>query len=141
LQISIAQTLPKLPEFRQQGFYTAYTEGWALYSEQLGKELGFCQDPYSDYGRLELELLRAVRLVLDTGVHYKHWTRQQMVDYFHEYTSEDEPAVQAETDRYIANPGQALGYKLGQLEILKLRSQARDELGKQYDVRASTMRS
>jgi uncharacterized protein (DUF885 family) len=80
-------------------------------------------------------MLRAVRLVLDTGVHYKHWTRQQMVDYFHQYTSEDEPDVQAETDRYIAFPGQALGYKLGQLEILKLRQQAQDELGARYDVR------
>jgi uncharacterized protein (DUF885 family) len=135
MQISIAQTLPDLPTFRQQGNYTAYQEGWALYAEQLGKELGFYQDPYSDYGRLESEMLRAVRLVLDTGVHYKHWTRQQMVDYFHEHTSEDEPDLQAETDRYIAIPGQALGYKLGQLDILRLRKQAQDELGKQYDVR------
>jgi uncharacterized protein (DUF885 family) len=136
MQISIAQTLPELPKFRQESFYTAYVEGWALYAEQLGKELGFYQDPYSDYGRLEGEMLRAVRLVLDTGVHYKHWTRQQMVDYFHEHTSEDEPDVQAETDRYIAIPGQALGYKLGQLDILRLRKQAQEELGKQYDVRA-----
>jgi uncharacterized protein (DUF885 family) len=98
--------------------------------------MGFYQDPYSDYGRLAGEMLRAVRLVLDTGVHYKHWTRQQMVDYFHNYTSEDEPDVQAETDRYIAFPGQALGYKLGQLDILRLRQKAQDELGKQYDVRA-----
>jgi uncharacterized protein (DUF885 family) len=136
MQISIAQTLPEMPKFRQEGFYSAYEEGWALYAEQLGKELGFYQDPYSDYGRLEGEMLRAVRLVLDTGVHYKHWTRQQMVDYFHEHTSEDEPDVQAETDRYIAIPGQALGYKLGQLDILKLRKQAQDELGNRYDVRA-----
>jgi uncharacterized protein (DUF885 family) len=137
MQISIAQTLPELPKFRQEGLsYTAYVEGWGLYAEQLGKEFGFYQDPYSDYGRLEGEMLRAVRLVLDTGVHYKHWTRQQMVGYFHEYTSEDEPDVQAETDRYIAWPGQALGYKLGQLDILRLRKQAQDELGKQYDVRA-----
>jgi len=136
MQISIAQTLPELPKFRQQGFYSAYEEGWALYAEQLGKELGFYQDPYSDYGRLDSEMLRAVRLVLDTGVHYKHWTRQQMVDYFHEHTSDDEPDVQAETDRYIAWPGQAPGYKLGQLDILKLRKQAQDELGNRYDVRA-----
>jgi uncharacterized protein (DUF885 family) len=136
MQISIAQTLPELPKFRQQGSYTAYVEGWALYSESLGKEMGFYQDPYSDYGRLEGELLRATRLVLDTGVHYKHWTRQQMVDFFHNYTSEDEPEVQAETDRYIAVPGQALGYKLGQLEILKLRLQAQEQLGAKYDVRA-----
>jgi uncharacterized protein (DUF885 family) len=136
MQISIAQTLPELPRFRQEGFFSAYEEDWALYAERLGKEMGFYQDPYSDYGRLSGEMLRAVRLVLDTGVHYKHWTRQPMVDYFHTYTSEDEPDVQAETDRYIAWPGQALGYKLGQLEILRLRQKAQDELGKQYDIRA-----
>jgi uncharacterized protein (DUF885 family) len=136
MQIAIAQTLPELPKFRQEGGYNAYVEGWALYAERLGKEMGFYQDPYSDYGRLAGEMLRAVRLVLDTGVHYKHWTRQQMVDYFHEFSSEDEPDVQAETDRYIAMPGQALGYKLGQLDILRLRQKAQDELGKQYDVRA-----
>jgi uncharacterized protein (DUF885 family) len=136
MQISIAQTLPALPKFRQEGGYNAYDEGWALYAERLGKEMGFYKDPYSDYGRLSGEMLRAVRLVLDTGVHYKHWTRQQMVDYFHTYTSEDEPDVQAETDRYIAFPGQALGYKLGQLDILRLRQKAQDELGKRYDVRA-----
>jgi uncharacterized protein (DUF885 family) len=94
------------------------------------------QDPYSDYGRLSAELLRAVRLVLDTGVHYKHWTRQQMVDYFHNYTSEDEPDLQAETDRYIAIPGQALGYMLGKLDILRLRQKAKDELSAKYDIRA-----
>jgi len=136
MQISIAQTLPELPRFRQEGGYNAYVEGWALYAERLGKEMGFYQDPYSDYGRLSGEMLRAIRLVLDTGVHYKHWTRQQMVDYFHEFSSEDEPDVQAETDRYIAIPGQALGYKLGQLEILRLRQKAQDELGSKYDVRA-----
>lgn len=136
MQISIAQTLPELPKFRQEGGYTAYVEGWALYAESLSKEMGFYQDPYSDYGRLEGEVLRATRLVLDTGVHYKHWTRQQMVDFFHSYTSEDEPDVQAETDRYIAIPGQALGYKLGQLEILKLRLEAQEQLGAKYDVRA-----
>jgi len=136
MQISIAQTLPELPSFRQEGGYNAYVEGWALCAERLGKEMGFYQDPYSDYGRLSGEMLRAIRLVLDTGVHYKHWTRQQMVDYFHEFSSEDEPDVQAETDRYIAIPGQALGYKLGQLEILRLRKKAQDELGSKYDVRA-----
>jgi uncharacterized protein (DUF885 family) len=136
MQISIAQTLPELPRFRQEGGFNAYDEGWALYAERLGKEMGFYQDPYSDYGRLEGEMLRAVRLVLDTGVHYKHWNRQQMIDYFHNYTSEDEPDVQAETDRYIAWPAQALGYKLGQLDILRLRQKAQDELGTKYDVRA-----
>ena len=136
MQISIAQTLPGLPPFRQQGFYSAYQEGWALYAEKLGKEIGFYQDPYSDYGRLSDELLRADRLVLDTGVHYKHWTRQQMVDFFHEHSSQDEPDVQAETDRYIAWPGQALGYKLGQLDILRLRAKTQKELGSKYDIRA-----
>ena len=136
MQIAIAQTLPELPSFRQQANYTAYVEGWGLYAEGLGKDLGFYQDPYSDYGRLASELLRAVRLVLDTGVHYKRWTRQQMVDFFHQHSSEDEPDVQSETDRYIAIPGQALGYKLGQLAILWLREQAQKELGGRYDVRA-----
>jgi len=136
LQISIAQTLPGLPPFRQQAGYTGYIEGWALYSERLGKDVGFYQDPYSDYGRLSDEMLRAIRLVLDTGVHYKHWTRQQMIDFFHAHSSEDEPGVQAETDRYIAIPAQALAYRLGQLEILKLRDRAQAELGNKYDIRA-----
>ena len=135
MQVSIAQTLPGLPAFRQQAPYEAYAEGWALYSERLGKDVGLYQDPYSDFGRLSDELLRAVRLVLDTGVHHKHWTRQQMIDYFHEHSSEDEPDVQAETDRYIAWPGQALAYKLGQLDILKLRERAQAELGSRYDIR------
>ena len=136
MQISIAQTLPGLPPFRQQGGYTAYTEGWALYSERLGKDIGFYKDPLSDYGRLSDELLRACRLVLDTGVHYKHWTREQMVTFFRENSNEDEPDVQAETDRYIAMPGQALAYKLGQLKILELRARAEKELGPKYDIRA-----
>jgi uncharacterized protein (DUF885 family) len=136
MQISIAQTLPDLPMFRQQAGYTAYVEGWALYAERLGKDIGFYKDPYSYYGHLSEEMLRAVRLVLDTGVHYKHWTRQQMIDFFHEHTSDDEPDLQAETDRYIAVPGQALAYKLGQLEILKLRELAKTELGTRYDIRA-----
>ena len=136
LQISIAQSLPKLPPFRQQAGYTAYVEGWALYAEQLGKEVGFYKDPLSDYGRLSDELLRADRLVLDTGVHYKHWTRQQMVDFFHAHSSEDEPDVQAETDRYITWPGQALAYKTGELKILALRARAKQALGDQFDIRA-----
>ncbi len=135
LQISIAQTLP-LPAFRQQAFYSAYIEGWALYAERLGKDIGFYRDPYQDYGRLSAEMLRAIRLVVDTGVHSQHWTRQQMVDFFHEHSDESEPDVQAETDRYIAWPAQALAYKLGQLEILKLREQAKTELGAKYDIRA-----
>jgi uncharacterized protein (DUF885 family) len=136
MQISIAQTLPELPPFRQQGGNSGYVEGWALYSESLGKELGFYQDPYSDFGRLSDEMLRAVRLVVDTGVHSKHWTRQQMVDFFHEHSNQDEPDLQAETDRYIAWPAQALAYKLGQLDILRLREHAKVELGSKFDIRA-----
>jgi len=136
MQISIAQALPGLPPFRQQAGYNAYVEGWALYAERLGKDIGFYKDPLSDYGRLSDELLRADRLVLDTGVHYKHWTRQQMVDFFHAHSSQDEPDIQAETDRYITWPGQALGYKMGQLKILELRERARKELGERFDIRA-----
>lgn len=136
MQISIAQTLPGLPPFRQQAGYNAYVEGWALYAERLGEEVGFYQDPLSYYGHLSDELLRANRLVLDTGVHYKHWTRQQMVDWFHEHSSQDEPDLQAETDRYIVMPGQALAYKLGQLKILELRAKAKKELGDKFDIRA-----
>ena len=136
MQISIAQTLPKLPPFRQQAGYTAYIEGWALYAEQLGKEVGFYKDPLSYYGHLSDELLRADRLVLDTGLHYKHWSRQQMIDFFHAHSSEDEPDVQAETDRYITWGGQALAYKMGQLKILELRARAKQALGDQFDIRA-----
>jgi len=136
MQIAIAQTLPGLPPFRQQAQYTAYVEGWALYAERLGKDIGFYKDPLSDYGRLSDELLRACRLVLDTGVHYKHWTREQMISYFRENSGEDEPDIQAETDRYIVMPGQALAYKLGQLKILQLRERAKKELGAKYDIRA-----
>ena len=135
MQIAIAQTLPGLPPFRQQAGYTAYIEGWALYSERLGEEVGFYQDPLSYYGHLSDELLRADRLVLDTGVHYKHWNRQQMVDFFHAHSSQDEPSIQSETDRYIAYPGQALAYKLGQLKILELRAQAKKELGDKFSIR------
>ena len=136
MQIAIAQTLPGLPPFRQQAGYNAYIEGWALYAERLGKDIGFYKDPLSDYGRLVDELLRADRLVLDTGVHYKHWSRQQMVDFFHQHSSEDEPDVQAETDRYITWPGQALAYKMGQLKILELRERAKKELGDKFDIRS-----
>jgi uncharacterized protein (DUF885 family) len=136
LQISIQQELTDLPPFRQQGYYTAYTEGWALYSERLGKEIGFYQDPYSDYGRLEADMWRAIRLVVDTGVHSQHWTRQQMVDYFHDHSTIDETNVQSEVDRYIAWPAQALGYKMGQLKILELRDRAKTTLGPKFDLKA-----
>lgn len=135
MQISIAQELPTLPPFRQQGGHTAFVEGWALYSERLGKEVGFYQDPYSDYGRLQDEMLRAIRLVLDSGAHYKKWTRQQMVDFFRAHSALDEPDIQAETDRYIVWPGQATAYKVGQLKILELRERAQKELGDRFDIR------
>jgi uncharacterized protein (DUF885 family) len=135
LQLSLAQELTGLPEFRRYESYTAFVEGWALYSERLGKEVGRYQDPYSNYGRLENEMWRAIRLVVDTGVHEQHWSRDQMVDCFHRYTAMDEPNVQSEVDRYIAWPGQALAYKLGQLEILKLRQYAKEQLGTGFDIR------
>ena len=135
MQISIAQELPGLHPFHRAiaGDYNAYVEGWALYSERLGKEVGFYQDPASDLGRLRSELYRALRLVVDTGVHGKHWSRQQMVDYWNQHLP---PASDAEMDRYIAWPGQALGYKLGQLKILELRKRAQAELGPKFDIRA-----
>jgi uncharacterized protein (DUF885 family) len=136
LQISIAQELEDVPDFRKVMGVTAYQEGWALYSESLGKDIGFYKDPLSDYGRLTDEMLRAVRLVVDTGVHAMRWSRQQMVDYFHAHSGNDEVEIQAETDRYIAWPGQALAYKIGQLTILRLREKAKAELGAKFDVRA-----
>jgi uncharacterized protein (DUF885 family) len=136
LQLSLAQELGGQPAFRKYEDYTAFVEGWAFYSERLGKEVGLYHDPYSDYGRLENEMWRAIRLVIDTGVHEKHWTRDQMVAYFHRYTAMDEPNVQSEVDRYIAWPAQALAYKIGQLEILKLRQFAKQQLGDKFDIRA-----
>jgi uncharacterized protein (DUF885 family) len=125
-----------LPPFRQNAFYSAFIEGWALYSERLGKEVGFYQDPYNDFGRLDDEILRAVRLVVDTGVHYKKWNRDQVVQYMRDHTSNGEAGIQSETDRYIAWPGQALAYKVGQLTILRLREKSKSELGDKFDIRA-----
>ena len=136
LQISIAQELTGLPQFRKYLHYTAYTEGWGLYAERLGKDIGFYQDPYSDFGRLEADTFRGIRLVVDTGVHSQHWTRQQMVDYFHAHSGLDDATVNAECDRYIAWPAQALGYKMGQLKILELRARAEKALGPKFDLRA-----
>jgi uncharacterized protein (DUF885 family) len=135
MQLAISQEQTGVPEFRKYGFYTAFVEGWALYAERLGKDIGLYQDPYSDYGRLEGDQERAIRLVVDTGVHSKHWTRQQMVDFFHDHSSIAEPEVQAEVDRYIAWPSQALAYKIGQLKILELRDLAKKELGDKFDIR------
>ena len=136
MQLSVQQQLTGLPKFRLHGLgFNAYTEGWALYAEQLGKEVGFYQDPGSDYGRLSSELFRAVRLVVDTGIHSKGWTRDQVVDFFRKSGAVDEPTIQSETDRYIAWPAQALSYKLGQLKIRELRERARKELGAKFDIR------
>ncbi len=136
LQISIAQEMTGVPEFRKYQHYTAFSEGWGLYAEQLGKDVGFYQDPYSDYGRLEGDIWRAIRLVVDTGVHSQGWTRQQMVDYFHQHSNVDEVSIQSEVDRYIAWPSQALAYKVGQLKILELRARAQKALGDKFDIRA-----
>jgi uncharacterized protein (DUF885 family) len=135
MQLSVQQTLTGLPEFRKHGGNSGYTEGWALYAEQLGKEVGFYQDPGSDYGRLRSELFRAVRLVVDTGIHDMNWTRDQVVQYMRDSHAVDEPTIQAETDRYISGPGQACSYKLGQLKIRELRSRAQKELGAKFDIR------
>ena len=137
MQLSVAQQLTGLPKFRTHSLgFNAYVEGWALYAEQLGKEVGFYQDPVSDYGRLSSELFRAVRLVVDTGIHSKNWSREQVVDFFRKSGAIDEPLIQSETDRYIAWPAQALSYKLGQLKFRELRERAEKELGPKFDIRA-----
>jgi uncharacterized protein (DUF885 family) len=137
LQLSVQQQLTGLPKFRLHSLgFNAYVEGWALYAEQLGKEVGFYQDPISDYGRLSSELFRAVRLVVDTGIHSKGWSREQVVEFFRKSGAVDEPTIQSETDRYIAWPAQALSYKLGQLKFRELRERAQKELGPKFDIRA-----
>jgi uncharacterized protein (DUF885 family) len=136
LQISIAQELTGLPPFRKTAGYTSFVEGWALYSETLAHEMGFYQDPYSEYGRLQNLMWRSIRLVVDTGVHSKHWSRQQMIDFFHQHTAMDDQNIETEVDRYIAWPAQALAYKLGEMTILKLRESARQQLGPKFDIRA-----
>ena len=136
MQLSVQQQLTGMPKFRLHGLgFNAYIEGWALYAEQLGKEVGFYRDPVSDYGRLSSELFRAVRLVVDTGIHSKGWTRDQVVDFMRKSGAVDEPTIQSETDRYIAWPAQALSYKLGQLKIRELRDRAQKELGPKFDIR------
>ena len=136
MQLSVQQQLQGLPKFRLHGLgFNAYTEGWALYAEQLGKEVGFYQDPVSDYGRLSSELFRAVRLVVDTGIHAKGWSRDQVVEFMRKSGAVDEPTIQSETDRYISWPAQALSYKLGQLKFRELRERAEKELGPKFDLR------
>jgi uncharacterized protein (DUF885 family) len=136
MQLSVQQQLTGLTKFRLHSLgFNAYVEGWALYAEQLGKEIGFYQDPASDYGRLSSELFRAVRLVVDTGIHSKGWTRDQVVDFMRKSGAVDEPTIQSETDRYIAWPAQALSYKLGQLKFRELRDRAQKALGAKFDIR------
>ena len=136
MQLSVQQQLSGLPEFRKHGGNSAYTEGWALYAEQLGKEVGFYQDPGSDYGRLRSELFRAVRLVVDTGIHDQNWTRDQVVEFMRKSHAVDEPTIQSETDRYISWPAQACSYKLGQLKFRELRARTEKTLGPNFNLRA-----
>lgn len=136
LQISLAQELPDVPEFRRFGGYTAFVEGWALYAESLGPEMGFYQDPYSKFGQLTYQMWRAVRLVLDTGLHSMGWSREQAIRYFVENSAKTEHDITVEVDRYIVWPGQALAYKTGEMEIKRLRALAEAELGARFDVRA-----
>lgn len=136
LQIALAQELTGLPEFRKYSGFTAFTEGWGLYSESLGPALGLYQDPYSKFGALTYEMWRAVRLVVDTGMHYKGWTRQQAIDFFMDNAAKTEHDIVNEIDRYIGNPGQALAYKIGQLKMSELKAEAEERLGADFDIRA-----
>ena len=136
LQIALAQEIEGLPEFRKNTSYTAFVEGWALYAESLGEEMGFYEDPYSKFGQLTYEMWRAVRLVVDTGLHSMGWTRQQAIDFFAANAAKTMQDIVVEVDRYIVWPGQALGYKMGQLKIRELRSEAERRLGSKFDLRA-----
>jgi uncharacterized protein (DUF885 family) len=134
-QLALQQELKYVPAFRRFGGETAFIEGWGLYAESLGKDLGVYTDPYSYFGRLQGELWRAVRLVVDTGLHSKGWTRQQVLDYMFTNSSVSEPDAIAEAERYIAWPGQALAYKTGELKIQELRKRAQEQLGDKFDIR------
>jgi uncharacterized protein (DUF885 family) len=135
MQISIAQELTGVPRFRTQAGFTAYAEGWGLYSEKLAKEMGAYEDPYADFGRLSTELWRAIRLVIDSGVHSKGWTEAEAVDYFIANSPSAEGAIRSEVQRYIVWPGQATAYKVGMRKIEELRAKAQAELGDKFDIR------
>ena len=135
LQIALQQELEGLPNFRRYAGFTAFVEGWGLYAERLGLEVGFYQDPYSDFGRLSYEMWRACRLVVDTGMHYLGWTRKQAIVFMQENTALSLHNITAEVDRYISWPGQALAYKMGELKIRELRARAENELGERFDIR------
>jgi prolyl oligopeptidase len=136
LQLALQQELGDMPNFRRFQGFTAFVEGWGLYSERLGYDLGLYKDPYSQFGQLTYDMWRAVRLVVDTGIHYKGWTRQQAIDFFKDNAAKTEHDIVNEIDRYIAMPGQALAYKIGQLKMLNLRARAERELGDSFDIRA-----
>jgi uncharacterized protein (DUF885 family) len=135
LQISLAQELENVPEFRKHLGYSAFVEGWALYCESLGEELGLYKDPYSKFGQLSYEMWRALRLVVDTGMHSMGWTRDQAIQLFKDHTGKTDQDIIVEVDRYIVWPGQALAYKLGQLKIRQLRTEAERKLGAKFDIR------
>ena len=135
-QSALTQENTSLPRFRRHGFVTAYTEGWGLYSEELGKELGLLQDPYQYFGRLNDEMLRAMRLVVDTGIHRYDWSRERAIEYMRANSALTEGEIVSEVERYIVYPGQALAYKVGELQFLSLRREAKDALGDRFDVRA-----
>ena len=135
LQISLAQEMEEVPKFSQNSGFTAYVEGWALYCESLGEDLGLYQDPYSKFGQLTYEMWRAIRLVVDTGIHSKGWSREHAITYFKENAAKTDHDIQVEVDRYISWPGQALAYKIGELKIKELRAMAEKELGKHFDIR------
>ena len=134
-QISLQQENTALPDFRKFNWFGAYGEGWALYTESLGKELGLYQDPYQYFGMLGNEMHRAVRLVVDTGLHSKGWTREQAIKYSMQNEAESEAGITVEIERYMAIPGQALSYKIGQLKILELRKRAQDKMGAKFDIK------
>ena len=135
-QISIAQELENVPKFRKYQGITAFVEGWGLYSEELGQYMGLYDDPYDKFGQLTYDMWRAIRLVVDTGMHYKNWSREDAINLFIENSAKSLLDIENEVDRYIAWPGQALAYKIGQLKILELRNKAEDLLGDKYDIKA-----